>query len=358
MTKWAILGTGMVARKFVADLGRGDPAMRAVSVASRRFDRAEAFATGYGIPHAARTWQEAVEAAGVDAVYIATPPSEHERHAMLAIAAGKAVLIEKPFAADAAAGARIAAAAAAAGVFCMEAMWTRFLPMLRETQRLLEAGRIGEIRSLQGSFGISSKVDPGASLFDPARGGGALLHRGIYPLSLARLLLGPVAELRAFGRIGETGVDEDCTLILRHDSGALSSLSASLRAPAENDLTIGGTHGSLRLERPIYRPFLAELNQATPRPAESAARRGGLRESRLGQVLNQRLPGLLRDRLEGRRLLRRGYAGSGYHHEAAELARCLAAGLTASPLMPPSQSVEILELMDRARAGFSPEASS
>jgi predicted dehydrogenase len=347
VTRWAILGTGTVSRKFVLGLRPLGAAARVSVVASRDPAKARAFAASLGIP-ATADYAAAVTRDDVDAVYVATPPSEHEAQARMAIAAGKAVLVEKPFAMDAAAAARIAEAAEAAGVFCMEAMWTRFLPLLDAVRGLLAKGALGELRSLQGSFMGSDLPGTGASLFDPARGGGALMHRGVYPLSLARHLLGPIAEVTARGRIGETGVDEDCSVILRHADGALTTLTASLRSPGPNGLVLAGTQGLLALDAPVYRPFRARLTAVTPRDGsrQGAPRFEGAREGGLAQRLNQMLA------RPGGRVISRPYGGNGYHYEAAEVARCLAAGQTVSARMPPTESVEIMAAIDAARAQF------
>lgn len=352
MTGWAIIGTGVVSSRFAAGLGALGEAARIISVASRDPMNAKAFAARHGGTPAG--YQEAIAMPGVEAVYIATPPALHEAHAMMAIAAGRAVLIEKPFAADAEAAARIITAASAAGVFCMEAMWTRFMPMIAEAKAQIGAGVLGEIRALSGSFMGSDVPAPGTSLFDPARSGGALLHRGIYPLSLARMLLGSAELAAATARTGETGVDEDCTLVLRHGSGAISTIRASLRAPGPNRLAISGTLGMFELEAPVFRPFRARLVKVMPRTGGTGGGRGGrlsgLRDSRFVQGLQQRLPAGIVNRAKS---LFRPYSGNGYQYEAAEVAACLAKGLTESPLMPLDESVDILRLADAARAEFS-----
>lgn len=346
--RWAILGTGPVARRFVAALLLL-PATEAAVVASRDAANARAFADALGVGHAAQDYAEAARWE-VDAVYVATPPALHEAHARLAIDAGRAVLIEKPLATDAAAAARIAEAASAAGVFAMEAMWTRFLPLVLAVRDRVAAGALGEVQGFEAAFLGAVRPDPGVGLFDAARGGGALLARGVYPLSLARFLLGPVAETRAIARIGATGVDEETALVLRHASGAVSSLRASLRTAGEPGTTIRGTEGTIHLAGPVWRPRAARLlpvqagsGMAAPGRAEA------FRESALGQALARHAAPL-------RRLRRRGRAigaplvGSGYHYEAAEVAACVARGATVSEIMPIAESVEILALVDAARA--------
>ncbi len=354
LTRWAVLGTGIVSRKFVQGLRQLGQSASVVTVASRDPQKAMDFAKDFGIPNAAADYAAAVIHPEVDAVYVATPPSEHETHALQAIAARKAVLIEKPFALNAAAARRIAEAAEAAGVFCMEAMWTRFLPLIAEIRHRLADKELGELRSFQGSFQGSDVPDAQTSLFDPLRGGGALMHRGIYPLSLARHLLGPIADVSATGRIGATGVDEDCTLVLRHLSGAISTINASLRAIGSNDMTISGTEGMLHVPAPIFRPWQARMSLGQPRASQAphGGRLQSLRETGIAQRLNQSLPTALRQMLGRGEIIRRPYQGNGYHYEAAEVAQCLLQGDIASLLMPVSESIEIMAVVDHARAQF------
>lgn len=351
--RWAVLGTGVVSRKFALGLRALPGAGRVEIVASRDAGRAERLAASVGAPRTA-TYARAVADPGVDAVYVATPPSEHEAHALLALSAGRPVLVEKPFAMDGASARRIADQARSSGIFCMEAMWTRFLPLMAQVRRRIASGTLGELRGLDGCFTGNDRVDPSSSLFDPARGGGALMHRGVYALSLARHLVGPVASLTAVGWIGATGVDEDCALVLSHEGGAVSTARAGLRAAGTNDATLYGTRATLRIEPPIYRPssarVLTEPPRATGDPRGGSPRWIELRESRLAQGLHQRLgPGGLGGARPGRRIVAR-YTGNGYGHQARAVADAVAGGLLEHPVMPLAESVEIMDLVDRARA--------
>jgi predicted dehydrogenase len=348
--RWAILGTGPVARKFVLALDLLGGRARVEVVASRDPAKARSFATTLGIGRAVADYAEAV-AAEVDAVYVATPPALHEAHAMLAIGAGLAVLIEKPLATDAAAAQRIADAAAARGIFVMEAMWTRFLPLLSVVRSRIEAGAIGEPRGFEGAFLAATRPDPGLSLYDPTCGGGALLNRGVYPLSLARFLMGPVAETKAVARIGETGVDEETALTLRHTSGAASTIRASLRSAGEPPLAVYGTEGTIRFDGPVWRPTGATLVPVRAGPGMSApARFERLREAPLYQALSRRAEPAKRLLHGGGRAIRAELRGSGYQYEAAEVMERVRLGATASEVMPMSESIEILEVIDMARA--------
>jgi len=353
MFRWGIFGAGAVARKFVLGLAAAAD-MRATIVASRNAGNAKAFAAGLGLT-AAESY-EAAAGADIDAVYVATPPSEHARHALLCLDAGKPVLIEKPFTASSADARAIIAAATARNLFCMEAMWTRFLPLTRALKQTLADGTIGEPRAFTGSFCAADMPDAGRNLFNPAMGGGALLHRGVYPLSLACHLLGPVADIAGQARIGETGVDEDVSLSLRHESGALSTVRASLCAAAPPDAVLSGTQGTIRIDAPIFRPFRMHIARARPRTGEG---RGGgrfeaLKEGALLQGAQQRLDFMVRLlRGQGGKAVLHPYAGNGYHHQAEEVRARIAGGERESPIMPLSESLHIIEVMERARAQWS-----
>ncbi len=166
--RWGVLGTSAVSRDFLLSLKACGGSAAVSVVASRNRANAERFATNYGVPVVADSYEAAAASAEVDALL----PSTHEEYALAGIAAGKPVLLEKPFAADAASAARIIVAARAKRVFCMEGMWTRFQPLMAAVGARLAAGDIGEIRAFRGEFCGPSRPDPAVSSFDPARGGG------------------------------------------------------------------------------------------------------------------------------------------------------------------------------------------
>jgi predicted dehydrogenase len=352
--RWGIIGTGYVARKFVLGLRQSDGG-RATLVYSRTETNARNFARNFGIADVAPNLESAARSVEVDAVYIATPPSAHRDHAIACLSVGKTVLVEKPFAPCYADAEAMVEAARSSGTFCMEAMWTRYLPLLTDLRAMVRSGVIGSPRSLSGSFGASNVPDAAENLFNLGLGGGALLHRGIYPLAMAFDLLGPAELAASAATRGATGVDEDCVLVLRHDNGALSTLRASLRAPLGNDLTIEGTHGAIHVLAPIFRPFRLTLTKAKP-----AIRAGNgnpcveaIREGTLVQTAQQRLRGLVRLLRSGAtQTVIRTYGGNGYHYEADEVMRCVRRGARESDVMPLSQSVAMAALMDQARASW------
>lgn len=347
--RWIVFGTGNVARKFTLDLAHAGH--QVVAVASRDPANAKRFADDLGLNAQAGDYEVALQTPA-EAVYIATPPRLHEPHALMAIAAGRAVLVEKPFAQDAEAGLRITAAARAAGIFAMEAMWTRFQPLVGAVRARIQAGDLGEVRGFDARFLAANIPDAAVGLFDPGQGGGALLHRGIYPLSLARHFFGPVAQLRAETWTGETGVDEETALLIRHESGVLSVIRASLRAQGREDSTIWGTGGTAHLRGPVYRPDAAYVQPTRPAAVAQggAARRfEAFRESAWGLRLSGALSGL-RQR-QARQPIRATRTGNGYHYQAVAVAEALATGQLEDARMPLDESVEILQLMGRLRDG-------
>ncbi|MBL8660651.1 MAG: Gfo/Idh/MocA family oxidoreductase [Rhodospirillales bacterium] len=355
--RWGILGTGSVSQAFLLGLQACSTPAAATVVASRTRSNAERFAKDFGVPVVASSYEAAAASSDVDALYIATPPSAHETHALAGIAAGKPVLIEKPIALDAPAAARIIQAARANGVFCVEGMWTRFQPLIRAAHARLVAGEIGEVRAFRGEFCGPSRPDVSLSNFDPARGGGTLMHKGVYAASLARLFLGPVTEVSSMARIGSTGVDEDCALVLRHEDGSISTIRASNRTTGSNDVLIYGTKGLLHLLSPIARPPAARFTYHPENTGAGGNKTMGKLQRRLaaglGQNLKQRADPVIRAlRSASGKAVIGHYRGNGFSHEADALMQGVAAGATESELMPLDQSLEIMAIIDKAKANW------
>lgn len=346
---WAILGTGAVSRKFAFDARAAG--MGLAAVASRDLNNAAGFAADLGVPVAVSDVAQAIAAPGVDAVYVATPVTLHEEHALAAIAAGKPVLVEKPFAHDTAAAQRIAAAARAADVFCMEAMWTRFQPLPLRIKDLIKKGKIGTPIGFEGRFLSATEVNTAMGAFDAKRGGGALLHRGVYPLSIAQMLLGPAKLQHVIAHIGETsGVDEDIHLTIQHDSGARSTMRASTMSFGPEASAVYGTEGWIEIEGPIWRPTGAVLHNAPAYPSgpAQAKKMEAFRESSTGVKIASGLALIKKLRGKHQQRIRAPFAGNGYQHEAIAVRDAVAAGLKEHEVMPLDESIAMMQLVDAA----------
>lgn len=357
--RWGILGTGLAARKFVLGL-RAARGASAVVVGSRSQHKAQAFAAAFGIPRAHGSYERVLGDANVDAVYVATPPSLHHEHALLCLNAGKPVLVEKPFTVTAGQAREVADLARARSVFCMEGMWTRFLPLVRRVRSMVDAGAVGDVRMLTCSFGMADRVDAASGLFDPDLGGGALLDRGVYLVSLALHFMGPAAGVLSEAVIGETGVDEDVAVTLRHQRGGLALLHASLRTQCSNDLIIMGTRAQIRVHAPIYRPFRMTLAPIVERARDVSIRprSEALKESHWVHSAFQRLSVVatsIRNR-HAKQYLER-YGGNGYHHEADEVMRCVREGRIESSVMPLSETLDVMQTIDAIRVQWARRAA-
>jgi predicted dehydrogenase len=207
---------------------------------------------------AATSFEERHAHENVEAVYIATPHSAHEAHAVQAIRAGKHVLCEKPLAMSEAATQRVIGEAQSAGVFLMEAFMYRSHPMMVEVAGRLADGIIGPLRHMRADFGFRQPRDRQGRLFDPKLGGGGILDVGGYPVSLARLVAGlaeghPFAEpvrFSAAGHVGPSGVDEIASALLTFSSGLTAALTCAVHHDVGTSAVIFGDEGKLVLGNP------------------------------------------------------------------------------------------------------------
>ena len=170
--RWGILGTGSIAKQFAKGLA-ADPGSVLAAAGSRSQASADAFAKEFPC-RALGSYEALCSDPAVDAIYIASPHTSHREHALLAIRNRKAVLVEKPFAVNEAQVRAVVEAARASRVFCMEAMWTRCLPTLRQASAWLDEQAIGDVRLATADFGFRCGWDPKSRLLDPMLAGGAL----------------------------------------------------------------------------------------------------------------------------------------------------------------------------------------
>jgi predicted dehydrogenase len=247
--RWGILGTGTIAHSFALGL-RDAPGAELVAVGSRSQAGADRFAEEFGIPRRHPSYAALAADREVDVVYVSTPHSRHRDDTILCLEAGRHVLCEKPFAINALEAEEMVACARANRRFLMEAMWTRFNPVMVKVRELLAAGAVGEVRMLFADFGFRIEPDPRHRLFDPELGGGALLDVGVYCVSLAHMVFGgPAPEADGFAHLGGTRVDEQCAWLMRYPNGALALLGAAIRTETPQEAAICGTAGTIRIPR-------------------------------------------------------------------------------------------------------------
>ena len=313
--RWGLIGTGWIADSFAADLAFTDSG-RVVAVGSRRIETANRFADRFDIPNRHASYEALVADPEVDVVYVATPHPMHHPDTLLALKAGKPVLVEKPFTMNAAEARELVAAARAEKLFLMEAMWTRFLPHIAEIRRLIADGVLGEIVTVSADHGQWFAKDPDFRLFAPELGGGALLDLGVYPVSFASMLLGAPETVVALIDPAFTGVDGQTSMLFGYASGAQAVLTCTSLARSPTRAAIVGTEARIEIDGDFY----------TPSPFTLVTRAGE------------------RTRYE------EPHQGRGMWYQADEVARCLREGLLESPLMPLDESISIMQTMDAVLA--------
>lgn len=312
MIRWGIASTGKMAEGFVRDFAHV-PDATITAVGSRRPESAGDFAARHGIATAHGSYRALIEDPDVDVIYVATPHPQHHAIARAAIEAGKAVLVEKAFTATLAGAEDLVGLARERGVFCMEAMWTRFQPIVEHARELIAAGEIGDVRMAQADLGAFRAYDAEDRLFAPHLGGGATLDLGVYVVSIAEHFLGRPDRVHTAGTLFPNGADASVSILLGYDNGRSASLLASLEGETPGRAVVAGTKGSIELVPRFHHPDTLVLRR-NGQPAETIVR---------------------------------APVGRGYCHEAIEVNRCLSLGLTESPVMPLQDTLDVQWTMEQ-----------
>ena len=314
--RWGILAPGGIARDWTAAL-HATTASRVLAVGSRSAERARTFADTFGIERAHGSYEDLVADDAIDAVYVASPHSGHREHALLALAAGKPVLVEKAFTRNAAEAQEVVDAARAHGLLALEAMWTRFLPHVDVVRQCLELGLLGDVVAVEADHGQLLYPDGPQRLSDPALAGGALLDLAIYPVSFAHLVLGAFDQVRATGVLAATGVDASDTIAVTSPTGVIGTLASTMLAKTPCTAAVSGAAARLEIDGWFYQPNTVRLIGTDDRELdrnEPPSREHGLA------------------------------------YEAAEFARLLEQGRTESDLLPLDETVRIMQVLDDVRA--------
>lgn len=312
--RWGILGAGSIAATVGAQITASEHS-ELLAVGSRDAARAAAFAEANGIARAYGSYSELAADPDIDVIYIATTHGQHHEHALLALAAGKPVLVEKAFTLNARQAREVVAEARTRDLFCMEAMWMRLNPLVQQAVSMAHSGRIGEVTTVRADLSRHFAYDASHRLFDLAAGGGALLDLGVYPLHFEWLVLGPPSSVSAVGRLSPTGSDLVAAVQLSYASGAVAQAHTSAAGDSPDSGLILGTAGWIRLDERVHHPASVTVSTAAGVETYPATE-----------------------------------YGSGYGPQIAEVERCLRAGLIESPAVPLDDTVAILEMIDEVRA--------
>lgn len=320
----AILGAGSIARTMagtLAAMGSDDRYRMLITpyaVASRDLSRAQAFAAQYGLKRAYGSYQELVDDPNVDLVYIATPHSLHAEQAKLCLQAGRNVLVEKSFAANAAQTQEVLSLAEDAGLLCTEAIWTRYMPSRRILSDVLDTGEIGEVRAVTANLGYP--MTHKARIVDPGLAGGALLDVGVYPLNFIDMVLRGRSPQRIVTAMTpyRTGVDAQSSTTLFYKNGVTAVAASSMLATSDRIGCVWGTHGYVVCRNINNIESIDVYNDDH-------------------QLTDHRdIPGQL----------------TGYEYEVAAAAKAIRRGEVECPQMPHADTLRVMRLMDRIRAAW------
>ena len=249
--RWGIMGPGWIAELFTRSL-QAHTRQVITAVGSRSLDRSQAFAARHGIPSAYGSYEELATADDVDVVYVATPHNFHHAAAVLALAGGKHVLIEKPITLNAAEARDIRDQAESAGLFAAEALWSFFLPKFDVARQVLESGALGELTTVITEYG--EHYDPSNRIFDPALAGGPLLDLGTYPLALITTLLGQPRQVMAIGTDHSSGVNGQISAIMSFEGGAQAVVNTQLHNFTPTTASLVGRTATLTFDGMFNRP--------------------------------------------------------------------------------------------------------
>jgi predicted dehydrogenase len=343
--RWGLWGTGRISHHVAQDL-RLVPGARISVVGGRRLAAAQQLAALHPGAQAVDSLDRLIASSDVDAVYIATPDGRHRDDALAALAAGKPVLCEKPLASSLADVQALIEAAERGKVFLMEAMWTRFLPAIVEIKRRVDAGHIGQIRFMQGSFSYAD-ARRGHEPY-PSLAQSMLYDRGVYLIALAQHLhAGEVVQ--ASTRCLQWDDRSLCQFALHLDRGALLAGACGNAGELANPFEIVGTRGTITIPSPFFK-----AHEFTLRTLPEVAAAAGLSQhdsnaspwvAQAKRVKRQLQP--LSGALRAARSGPFNFPGNGYQFQFAEVARCLAAGRTQSDTMSWADSLALARALHR-----------
>ena len=257
--KWGILGLGKIAHHFCNDLLLVE-GNELYAVGSRSLAKANEFGRIYGAIKSYGSYKDLVGDPDIDIIYVATPHDSHLEFAKLAMDAGKHVLCEKPLAVNSEQVSQLIQSAQENEVFLMEALWTRFNPVIEKVIAEVKSGAIGIPTYLNSTFSFYSDIDPSSRLFDPNLAGGSILDVGLYPVFLCYTLFGMPQSIAATGILSEEGVDLQMTALLDYGGGS-AQLMSGLQTDCEMTSKIFGTEGQLIIDRRWHEAQSYQINK-------------------------------------------------------------------------------------------------
>jgi predicted dehydrogenase len=252
--RWGVLGPGNIAQTFIGSVQK-HTSQKFLAVASKTAGRASETAARFGIPNAFESYEELLAMPEIDAVYIATYISDHFEHAMMALNAGKHVLVEKPITYLPEQAQEIFETARSKGLLAMEALWTRYLPQSDVIRRLMASGELGQPELMQASFCVDGRHIP--RLWEVG-GGGIVFDMGIYPISMAQQFLGNPTKVSATGKVAGV-MDQESYITLEYQGGARAVLMTSGISTLPITASCSFENGVVVIQEPFLSPTAVKV---------------------------------------------------------------------------------------------------
>ena len=253
MIRFGVLGAAKITPNALTGPCAESDRAKVHCIAARDRARADAFAAEHGIPVVHDRYADVIDDPDINAVYIPLPISLHHEWTIRALRAGRHVLCEKSFAANAKEAEQMAAVGRETGLVLMEAFHYRYHPVFLRAREIVTSGMLGEIRSVEACFHIPI-TDPGDIRMIYETGGGVTMDIGCYPLSWARHITGEEPEtVTAQAVVGPPGVDVCLQAELRFPGGIVARVSGDMREGTETrrDLKVVGDKGEMLVTNPL-----------------------------------------------------------------------------------------------------------
>lgn len=256
-----VLGAARIAPAALVKPARVVDGVEVGAVAARDRRRAEAFAARYGVPAVHDSYADLLGDPSLDAVYVPLPNGLHAQWTLAALKAGKHVLCEKPFTANAAEAREIAALAAGSDRVVMEAFHYRYHPLALRTEQIIASGALGKLKRVEAAlcFPLPKFSD---IRYNYALAGGALMDAGCYAVHMARTFGGSTPEvISAQAKLRDPQIDRAMTAELQFPEGHTGQIRCSMWSARllEISARVIGERGELRLFNPVTPHFVHRL---------------------------------------------------------------------------------------------------
>ena len=243
---FGIIGLGHIANKFAETINLMNECLYAV--ASRNESKAVEFSLKHKCVKCYGSYEELFSDPNIDVIYIATPNSYHYQNALDALNHGKNVICEKPFTTNPTDAKKLYDLAKKKNLFIMEALWPEFFPSTKKLIEIIKSGTIGDVRSINVTYGSYKDYNAKKRLCDSSLGGGALLDIGIYPLSFIDMILDSDAlSFTSEYKLNEYNTDEYSKINLLYKNGVKAEVLISFEEELKKEAYIIGTKGTIYL---------------------------------------------------------------------------------------------------------------